>query len=1072
MANNFTTSVNILRDTDRNFHYIPTPNARQVVSQIVNDFKIGIRTFNIIGTYGTGKSSFLLALEQSIKGTKGYFDPNFISNPNVDFVKIVGSFTSIIDKFADTFEVTTSKNKHENILSEIFNRYHSLGKDNGVLFLFLDEFGKFLEYASKHNPENELYFIQQLAEFCNNPKYNIVLITAVHQSFESYAYSLTSSQIQEWTKVKGRFREITFNEPVEQLLFLASEYVSENFENKSSKKAIEKCLKLATETNAFNFNKDFLSEISTKLSPLDILSANILTLSLQRYGQNERSLFSFLESTDHTGLSKYNKRGNPFYNLSCVYDYLNYNFYSFLTSKYNPDFSAWSSIRSSLEEVERAFDSSIGDYTKTVKTIGLLNIFSASGAILDENFLSNYLETACGVNDANRIIDTLEKKRIIRYRSHSKRYILFEGTDLDIQSAILEAGNKISEVGDVIALLNKYFHFTPVFAKLYSYEKGTPRFFEFVISEFPISRIPQGEIDGFVNLIFNAKIELEEIKAASESQREAIVYCFFKNSKEIKSLLFEIEKIQRVIEENKEDKVAKRELENIVEAQIRLLNHYITDSIYTGSKEVVWFFKGLPKEITDKKDFNKLLSQVCSEVYNETPVFRNELVNKHKISSSIHTAKRNYFKALANHWDKDNLGFEDGKFPPEKTIYLSLLKENGITPVRENSFDVANVNIDSTFNKLWEYSTRFLESAKSEQKRISDFAAVLSKRPLKLKQGLIDFWIPTFLFIKREDFAIFNDEGYIPNLSDENLELIAKYPEKYTIKTFDIEGVKLDIFNSYRKFLNQSTESKFNNESFIETIKPFITFYKGLPEYSKQTKRLSSSALKIRAAITSSKDPEETFFEAFPNALGISLTTLQKDASKLHSYTTSLQNAVRELRTSYSGLVQRFEDFICNEFVGKKVDFEEYKEYLQKRYGKLKKHLLLANQKTFVQRIDSLLDDKIAWLNSIAQAVTGRTLEMFTDDDEILLYEKFKSMIFELDSLTNISKADFDENSEEVIGVKIDTFFSTINPKIVRVPKKKSEEIEQLKSAMKEKLGSDKTSNIAAVLNLLKELLQ
>jgi hypothetical protein len=42
-----------------------------------------------------------------------------------------------------------------------------------------------------------------------------------------------------------------------------------------------------------------------------------------------------------------------------------------------------------------------------------------------------------------------------------------------------------------------------------------------------------------------------------------------------------------------------------------------------------------------------------------------------------------------------------------------------------------------------------------------------------LKQGLIDFWIPTFLFFKRDDFAIFNDDGYIPALSEENLELIA-----------------------------------------------------------------------------------------------------------------------------------------------------------------------------------------------------------------------------------------------------------------------------------------------------------
>jgi WD40 repeat protein len=98
----------------------------------------------------------------------------------------------------------------------------------------------------------------------------------------------------------------------------------------------------------------------------------------------------------------------------------------------------------------------------------------------------------------------------------------------------------------------------------------------------------------------------------------------------------------------------------------------------------------------------------------------------------------------------------------------------------------------------------------------------------------------------------------------------------------------------------------------------------------------------------------------------------------------------------------RFEEFICSEFLGKTSDFEEYKAYLQKRFTKLKKHMLLSNQKTFVQRLDSLLDDRKAWLNSIAQAVTGKTLETFSDEDEILLYEKFKAMILELDSLTKI----------------------------------------------------------------------
>ena len=119
-----------------------------------------------------------------------------------------------------------------------------------------------------------------------------------------------------------------------------------------------------------------------------------------------------------------------------------------------------------------------------------------------------------------------------------------------------------------------------------------------------------------------------------------------------------------------------------------------------------------------------------------------------------------------------------------------------------------------------------------------------------------------------------------------------------------------------------------------------------------------------------------------------------------------------------------------------------------------------------------MLDDKKAWLNSIAQSIIGKTLDSFTDEDEIMLYEKFRDLIFELDSLTNISKIEIDEDKEDVIGVKIDSFFSSINPKIVRVPKSKTEEIEKIKLALKNELSSDKASNVAAVLKLLKELLQ
>lgn len=1071
MAGDFTTSVNILRDTDRSFNYIPTPNAKRVATQITNDFKKGIRSFTIVGTYGTGKSSFLLAFEQSILGRKRFFEANFIKEPKVDFVKIIGSYSSIMEKVAEHFEVSNYITQPERIFSEIYNKYHSLGKDNRILFLFIDEFGKFLEYASKNDPENELYFIQQLAEFCNDPNHNIVLITTIHQGFESYSYSLTSTQKQEWVKVKGRFREITFNEPVEQLLFLASNYL-EKVEDSTLKTApVEECLRLSSGTKAFSINSDFLEEIAYKLFPLDILSASVLTLSLQQYGQNERSLFSFLESTDHTGLSKFNKKENPFFNLSCVYDYLNFNFYSYLISKYNPDFASWALIRASIEEVERVFDASINDYIKTVKTIGLLNIFSASGSILDRAFLVEYLKLTSGVLQPDEVIDNLEARKIIRYRNHSSRYILFEGTDLDIQTALIEAGNKISEVSDVVSLLNKYFRFPPIFAKLCSYEKGTPRFFEFVISDYPIvDKIPENELDGVINLIFNDKLNKHSIVEVSKDQEEAIVYCFFENSKEIKNVLFELEKLRKVVAENESDKVAKRELENIMDSQVRLLNHYITDSIYRKSGKVKWIFQGQQRNVSSKKDFNKLLSQVCNLVYSSTPIFKNELVNKHKISSSIHTAKRNYFKALANNWDKENLDFNKDRFPPEKTIYLSLLKENGISPEPGSS---VKINPDSTFADVWRVSGEFVESAKYIRQPITDLIDTLRKRPFKLKQGLIDFWVTSYLFVRRDDFALFSNGIYVPFITDEVLDLLAKTPEDFQIKTFTIEGVKLDIYKSYRTLINQSPEAKVTNTEIIRTIKPFLTFYAELPEYAKNTNRLSKKAISLRNAISSSRDPEETFFEDFPAALGFSINKLTSSSEELDKYVTALKEAIRELRTSYEELVNRIEEFIKTDIIGEDLAFEEYKVILKKRYKKLKRHLLLSDQKVFMQRLDADIDDKILWINSLVFPFINCSLENITDDNqEMVLYDKFKSMILDLDSLTQLSKEDFNEEKEDVYSLQINSFLEGINKKTVRLPKAKKKEISKIQSDISSFLSGDNSLDLAALAGLLQEILK
>lgn len=1071
MANKFTTSTNIIRDTDRELKYIPTPNAIRISNQISNDFKKGIRSFNIIGSYGTGKSSFLWALEQTLKSNKLYFGLNLLSNPKIDFIKIVGEYQSLQDSFIDLLEINNDKNIAENIFSEIYNRYYDLGENNPLLFIVIDEFGKFLEYASHNEPEKELYFIQQLAEFVNNSDNNIILLTTVHQNFDAYAIHLESSQRQEWTKVKGRFKEITFNEPVEQLLFLASEHIEEKQSTRKKEKTIKELVDLLTVSQVFNINEDYINGIAKKLYPLDPISSYVLTLSLQKYGQNERSLFSFLESTDHTGLYQHSILKDGFYSIAEVYDFLIYNYFSILNSRYNPDFSAWKAIKTSLEKVEVLFDKNLSEYQKLVKTIGLLSINVQAGSYINRDFLTKYSEKSLGIKDAEKLIEDLEIKKIILYRNYNNRYILFEGTDLDIPTALYEAGNKIDDITDVVTLLNKNYSLPPVLAKRAMFETGTPRLFEYKISSQPISIKPEGDVDGFINLIFNEKNILEDIKKISVENEEAILYCYYLNSKEIKDLLFEIEKTRKVIEENPDDKVAVTELKNIIVHQRNLLNHKILNSFFGSKSPVTWVFNGEEKELKSQKEFNSFLSEICKTVYHKTPYFNNELVNKHKISTSIHTAKRRYFNALANDWDMPQLGFDTDKFPPEKTIYLSLLENNGIKLCDDNSSNLIEPHNENGFYNLWEASVEFLNSAKISKRSVLEFVEILSNKPFKLKQGFIDFWIPTFLFIKRDEYALFNEGIYTPVINEDILERISKLPEDFEVKAFALDGVKLDIFNSYRKFLNIDLNKNGNAQTFIETIKPFLVFYRGLPDYSKQTNRLSKESISIRNAIANSKDPEQSFFEDFPTALGYSVAKIQRDRAELQHFIVQLQDSIKEIRNCFDELVNRFESFLQDKYFDKPIVFEEYKIKFQKRYTNLHRHLLLNSQKSFVQRIDSQIEDKKAWLSSLAQSLTGKSLEKFKDEDELLLYDKFTNMILDLDSLNRISKSKFDEKKEIALDIQINSFEGGMTNKVIRLPKGKSKEVENLEGKIKGLLSKDKSIDLAAITTVLKDLL-
>ncbi len=983
------------------------------------------------------------------------------------FHKIVGDYTSLHSLLTEhLFPDSASENLFEN-LSRFFAKAE---KRDEFVFIVIDEFGKLLEYAAKNNPERELYIFQKFTEFINSEKRNVILLTTLHQNFNSYALTLSESQRHEWNKVKGRFQEIVFNEPVEQLLYLAAKRI-ERTSRSVLNNGFRSIYDLAQNTKFASPSIKY-EDTAERLYPLDLFAAHALTLSIQRYGQNERTLFSFLESTGGGSLQAFKDSEHTTYNLADVYDYDIYNFHSFL-SEINLDSAAWAGIRVSLERVEGLFDTEVADDAiKLVKTIGMINLFGNAGVSFTKKDLSLYAKNALGIISPEGVIDLLAQHKIIRYAEYKSQYVLFEGTDVNIESELLKASGIVPRSKDVVDKLLENFSLPVEFANAAYYRKGTPRYFEYVISDYPINKQPQNEIDGYINLVFNESLTLEKLKQETSIVEEAILYAYFKRTDKVIDHIWMLDKlayVQNIVDSA--DKVAHRELKALMNHERSLLNASVLDTLFRYSQDVVWVYRGNEISINSKASFNKFLSRICDEVYFSTPIFINEMVNKHKPSGAMSLARVNYLSHLLENSTEYNLGFEDSMFKPEKTIYLTLLKNTGIHRLFLGTYEL-DAPQEESFSDLWNVCEAFLEGSKEKPRKLAELINTLKARPFKLKQGVIDLWIPTYLIIKKNDYSLYNDSGvFIPFINREVLDIMQKSPGGFQIKAFNVEGVKLDLYNKYREALNLSQDGEFTAASLIETIRPFLVFYKKLNKYTKQTKRLKKTTLQFRNVLSTAKDPEKTFFEDLPRALGFKDSVLASNDEVLKSYVDLLQNAIRELRSCYVNLIGRIENALVDSLSLKSTDFIQYKKELEERYSCLKTYLLTDKQKAILNRILSPAADEVSWYQSLAYVILDKQLENLLDEEEAYLIDNLIHLFKELDKYIDISRQNL-EHEDNFIRIEMISNDGAISPQVVRLNKSKIDVAQKIEKQIDKLLSGDSEVDAYALLIILKKKLR
>merc|ERR1711991_1284401 len=135
-----------------------------------------------------------------------------------------------------------------------------------------------------------------------------------------------------------------------------------------------------------------------------------------------------------------------------------------MSARSNPDYIQWASIRSAIERVETRVEENQEISVVIVKSIGLLGLFSNKGATIDSKLLTNYLSTVKQITQevVEKALSELSRLQIIRFNKFNSSYKLFEGTDLDIEGALLKAENQVENDIDIVSKLKESFEFSVV----------------------------------------------------------------------------------------------------------------------------------------------------------------------------------------------------------------------------------------------------------------------------------------------------------------------------------------------------------------------------------------------------------------------------------------------------------------------------------------------------------------------------------------------------------------------------------------------------------------------------------
>ena len=959
------------------------------------------------GPYGSGKSTLALSLLSILRGpeksreaaAKVYtqataeriweaFPPRL---EGWTAVTVIGQRISLATAISKELkkQKLMAKNADETPENIILNiqKFIKNSDDSGGLFLIIDEMGKLLEYAVKY--DDDVYLYQLLAEAAHRSGGKFVFIGILHQTIQEYSAGRTQTQVKEWGKVQGRFIDISLNLNSSEQIELISATISSStvpFRHDALCEELVEYLRDIKRAPAEN-----LSDMLKSCWPLNPLTATCLgPISRRSYGQNQRSIFSFLGSGEPLGFKYFLENTSAEhvddvgYSIADLWDYLNFNWSSVIAS--SQDSHSFSVASESLAQLETAAQKTAlllePVCEKIIKVIHLLHLTRSQTGVYP-NRKSIHLALGIEFGDLDPHIDALQEKNLLNYRRFNDTFTLHEGSDFDIEVALKQTLGKrqrfdLSEIGD---------QFLPsaIVAKRHYFNAGTLRWADIKIGY-------EDEIDNLINdfkptanhfarfvLIASGDINssINKSKYMDTAQHFALGLTVLTP--------LQIDTIQeygalRQIREEEPllaiDKIARREVNDRIDARRQEIENLFLNLM----SEISWI-STFPELNHKKIPALKLVSMLADKIFPHTIKVRNELVNRSKTSGSASRALKKLLYDLVKSEHLENLGYT--KYPAERSIFSSVIASNNlhkkkggkeyklINPSKNNDEFSQNLAL------LFEKSLSFLKDQRDRNVTLQElYEQIWTQAPFGMKMGPIPLFAYLFILTNQSKLAYYRQDIFITKIEEIDIDYLIRNPELCALRYLEMDNNTKHILSSLAAVPAKLTGEEIDSIDPLHVARKLIEIFDRTPGWALKTAKVSENAKLVRTLFKRASDPAQFALIDIPHLYG---AIALDDKKALQSVFSKIEDGLSELSSVMSETLNAFQTHVLKEF-GIFSFNESNLEELRNRARAIKRLSGDNRMEMFITNIEQLSLD-ISSFQRLASMLVNKPAKHWIDND-------------------------------------------------------------------------------------------